>query len=155
MDWARSSCRPFERGCIFRISQVGVRNSSARGETLALMPTDASAVLFVDFSELRQAPFFAQLYAWVPKLKRMRIMYNSSKIPDSITSGILIAWPSPWRSADKTLLCSRFSMDGSTGRKSPHTHRKNGSAVKTGGHEIFSVSVSGTAKKISFAFFEK
>ena len=51
----------------FGYRKWGVRNSSARGETLALMPTDASAVLFVDFSELRQAPFFAQLYAWVPK----------------------------------------------------------------------------------------
>jgi len=40
---------------------------SPREEALTLMPTDPSAVLFVDFGELRHAPFVAQLYAWAPK----------------------------------------------------------------------------------------
>src|SRR5437660_11992055 len=40
---------------------------TAREEALALMPSDASAILFVNFSELRRAPFIAQLYAWAPK----------------------------------------------------------------------------------------
>src|SRR5260370_2606719 len=44
-----------------------VQNGSAREEALALMPTDASAILFADFDGLRQAPFVAKLYAWAPK----------------------------------------------------------------------------------------
>ncbi len=44
-----------------------VRNRPARGEVLSLMPPEASSVLFADLSELRQAPFIAQLYAWAPK----------------------------------------------------------------------------------------
>src|SRR5204863_9826699 len=51
----------------FVLRKWSVGNGSAREESLALMPTDASSVLFVDFSELRQAPFVAQLYAWAPK----------------------------------------------------------------------------------------
>src|SRR5260370_9977836 len=44
-----------------------VQNGSGREEVLALMATDASAILFADFDGLRQAPFFAKLYAWAPK----------------------------------------------------------------------------------------
>ena len=44
-----------------------VRSGTARDEALSLMPADAGAILFVNFSELRRAPFIAQLYAWAPK----------------------------------------------------------------------------------------
>lgn len=40
---------------------------SMREELLAMMPADANAVIFIDFHELRSAPFFAQLYASAPK----------------------------------------------------------------------------------------
>jgi len=43
------------------------RTSPTRGALLAMMPSDASAVFFVDFAELRAAPFIAQLLAWAPK----------------------------------------------------------------------------------------
>jgi hypothetical protein len=43
------------------------QNRASRNDLLALMPAEASGVFFVDFAELRQAPFFAQLYAWAPK----------------------------------------------------------------------------------------
>src|SRR5258706_16264992 len=51
----------------FGYRKWGVQNRSAREEALALMPTDASAILFADFGELRQAPFVAKLYARAPK----------------------------------------------------------------------------------------
>jgi hypothetical protein len=44
-----------------------VQKNSARDEVLAVMPADASAILFADFGELRQAPLVAQLYMWAPR----------------------------------------------------------------------------------------
>src|SRR6267143_2070034 len=52
---------------VFGYLQWSVRNGSAREEALALMPTDAIAILFADFGELRQARFIAKLYAWATK----------------------------------------------------------------------------------------
>src|SRR5260370_14822510 len=51
----------------FAYRKWGAPNSAARDDMLALMPSDASAVLFSDFDALRQAPFFAKFYAWAPK----------------------------------------------------------------------------------------
>jgi hypothetical protein len=43
------------------------QNENLHDNVLAHMPADASAVIFLDFAELRQAPFFAELISWVPK----------------------------------------------------------------------------------------
>src|SRR6266481_3098496 len=40
---------------------------SARQQLLQLVPTDATAVIFVDVDELRASPFLAKLYAWAPQ----------------------------------------------------------------------------------------
>jgi hypothetical protein len=40
----------------------------ARQHLLQLLPTDATAVIFVDLDELRASPFLAKLYAWAPQL---------------------------------------------------------------------------------------
>jgi len=42
-------------------------NSSSRGELLAMMPPDASAVVFVDLKGLRTASFFAKLPTWASR----------------------------------------------------------------------------------------
>jgi len=51
----------------FGYQKWGLQNGSAREEALALVPTDAIAILFADFDELRQVPFIAKLYEWAPK----------------------------------------------------------------------------------------
>ena len=38
-----------------------------RAAILSAMPTAASAVVYVDFSELRKSPFSAELYSWAPQ----------------------------------------------------------------------------------------
>jgi hypothetical protein len=43
------------------------RASPNRAQLLALMPGNARAILYADLSELRQAPFVAQLLSWAPK----------------------------------------------------------------------------------------
>ncbi len=45
----------------------GGRNAVLRDDALALIPSDASAIVFVDLGELREAPFFSALYAWTPR----------------------------------------------------------------------------------------
>jgi hypothetical protein len=129
-----------------------VQNGSTRAGTLAAMPTDASAVLFVDLSELRQAPFFAQLYAWAPKPKvdeeYVQFVKDSGFDYERDLDRVAIAVQK--RGQDSALFAI---LDGQFDRQRIAAYaRKNGSAVKTGAREVFSVPVSGTPKKISFTF---
>jgi hypothetical protein len=43
------------------------RTAPNRAQLLALMPGDASAILYADVSDLRQSPFVEQLLSWAPK----------------------------------------------------------------------------------------
>src|SRR5271167_3770368 len=38
-----------------------------RTQMLALMPEDATAVVFLDLAQFRSSPFLAQLFAWTPR----------------------------------------------------------------------------------------
>jgi hypothetical protein len=40
---------------------------AGRAEMLALLPQDATAVVFLDLAQFRASPFLAQLYAWAPR----------------------------------------------------------------------------------------
>jgi hypothetical protein len=136
----------------FGYRKWGVHPGSAREEVLALLPTDASAVLFVDFGELRQTPFLAQLYAWAPKpqadadyaqfLKETGFDYERDL--DRLSIAV------EKRGQDFALFAI---VDGKFDRQKISSYAlKDGSAVKTGGREIFSVPVAGTVRKVSFAF---
>ena len=129
-----------------------VQNGAAREAALALLPTDASAVLLADFDELRQAPFIRKLYAWAPKpqadAEYAQFVKETGFDYERDLQRITIAVRK--RGQDSTL----FSiLDGKFDRQKISAYAlKGGSAAKTGGREIFSVPVSGTARKISFAF---
>jgi len=138
----------------FEYRKWGKQNISLRDESLALMPTDASAVLFVDFSELRRAPFIAQLYAWAPKpqadadyaqfLNETGFDYER----DLDRAAIAVDKRGP-DSAWFAILDGRFDR-----QKLSDYALKDGSSVKESGQAIFSVPVAGTAKGISFAFLK-
>ena len=130
----------------------GVQSGATREETLALMPTDASAILFADFDGLRQAPFVAKLYAWAPKPQSdadyaqfvKETGFDYERDLQSITIAV------EKRGQDSALFAV---LDGNFDRPKISAYAlKDGSAVKTGEREIFSVPVSGTSKKISFVF---
>ncbi len=136
----------------FGYRKWGVPNGAARADALALMPTDASAVLFADFDELRQAPFFAKFYAWAPKpeadpdyaqfVKETEFDYERS------LDRVAIAMEK--RAQDSALLAI---LDGKFDRQKISAYAlKAGSSAKTGGREIFSVALSEGSKKISFTF---
>ncbi len=133
----------------FGYRKWGVPNGAARADALALMPTDASAVLFADFDELRQAPFFAKFYAWAPKpeadpdyaqfVKETGFDYERS------LDRVAIAMEK--RAQDSALLAI---LDGKFDRQKISAYAlKAGSSAKTGGREIFSVTLSEGSKKIS------
>ena len=136
----------------FGYRKRGLADGAAREEALALMPTDASAVVFADFDELRQAPFIAKLYAWAPKppvdadyaqfVKETG--FNYERDLQRITMAVVKGGPgSPWFSI----------LDGKFDRQKISAYAlKTGSSVRTDGREIFSVPVSGTARKISLTF---
>jgi hypothetical protein len=44
-------------------------DGQTRAHLLQLVPSDATAVIFVDLDELRASPFLAKLYTWAPQLK--------------------------------------------------------------------------------------
>ena len=129
-----------------------VQNGTAREEALALMPPDAIAILFVDFDELRQAPFVARLYAWAPKPQAdadyAQFLKETGFDFERDLERITIAVEK--RGQDSTLFAI---LDGKFDRQKISAYAlKDGSAAKTGGREIFSVPVNGTAKKISLTF---
>jgi hypothetical protein len=130
----------------------GVRRGSAREEMLALMPIDASAILFAEFAELRQAPFVAQLYAWAPKPQAdpdyAQFVKETGFDYERDLDRVAIAVEK--RGQDAVLFAI---ADGKFDRQKISAFAlKDGALAKTGGREIFIVPVSGTAKKISFAF---
>src|SRR2546422_2559328 len=129
-----------------------VQNGTAREEALALMPRDAIAILFADFDELRQAPFVARLYAWASKPQAdadyAQFLKETGFDFERDLERITIAVEK--RGQDPTLFAI---LDGKFDRQKISAYAlKDGSAAKTGGREIFSVPVNGTAKKISLTF---
>src|SRR5258708_31415328 len=136
----------------FGVRKWGVQRVSPRQEALALMPMDASAVLFADFGGLRQAPFVAQLYAWAPKPQAdadyAQFVKETGFDYERDLHRMAIAVEK--RGQDSTLFAV---LDGKFDRQKISAYAlKDGTAAKTGGREIFSVPASGTAKKIIFTF---
>ena len=127
-------------------------NSHARTDLLAMIPPDASVVLFVDFAELRNAPFITQLYAWAPKPQAetdyaqfvRETGFDYERDLDSIAIALAKREQS---SIFFAVADGRFNRE-----KIAALASKTGSATTAGGHEIFSVPVSESAKKISFTF---
>jgi hypothetical protein len=136
----------------FGYRRWGVHTGPAREEALAMLPTDASAVLFVDLGELRQAPFVAQLYAWAPKPQAdadyAQFLKETGFDYERDLDRVAIAVEK--RGQDLALFAI---VDGKFDRQKISAYAlKDSLAVKTVGREIFSVPVTGTAKRISFAF---
>jgi len=125
---------------------------SPREEALTLMPTDPSAVLFVDFGELRHAPFVAQLYAWAPKpqadVDYAQFVKETGFDYERDIDRVAIAVEK--RGQDSAVFAV---VDGKFDRQKISAFaKKDGTTVTTGGREIFSVPAGGTANRISFVF---
>ncbi len=128
------------------------QSSSARGNALAMMPADASAVLFADFAGLRTAPFMAQLFAWAPKPQAdpdyAQFLKETGFDYERDLDRIAIAFVK--HAQDSTLFAV---ADGKFDRQKISDYAlKTGSVAKSGAREIFSVPVADSKKKIAFTF---
>jgi hypothetical protein len=128
------------------------KSSHARTDVLERMPADASAVVFLDFAELRTAAFIAQLYAWAPKPQAdpdyQQFLKETGFDYERDLDCIAIAFER--REQDSTFFAI---ADGKFERqKISALALKAGSVARNGAHEVFSIPVSGSSKKISFTF---
>jgi hypothetical protein len=130
----------------------GANSTSGRNDLLDRMPADASAVVFADLTELRSAPFVAQLFAWAPQPE-----------PDEDYAQFLNETGFHYeRDLDRLAIAFQRAGQDSTffavadGRfdrqKILALARKSGIVEKRGGHEILAIPESSEAKKIYLTF---
>lgn len=128
------------------------QTSSSRSDVLAMMPVDASAVLFADLAELRGAPFTATLYAWAPKPQAdpeyAQFVKDTGFDYERDLHRIAIAYVK--HDQDSMVFAV---ADGSFDQQKISAYAgKTGTAAKSGGREIFTVPLAGSAKKLAFTF---
>jgi hypothetical protein len=130
--------------------------SSARQNMLALMPTEATAVLYANFAELRQSPFAGELYAWVPRPQQVdadyaRFLRDTGFDYERDLNQVAIA--ALQRGQDTILFAV---ADGRFDQKRIIAYAsQSGTLENRNGRQIFSVAVSGAPNKISFTFLRK
>jgi hypothetical protein len=130
--------------------------SSARQTMLALIPANASAVLYANFAELRQSPFAAEVYAWVPRPQQVDADYaeflrDTGFDYERDLNQVAIA---TFRRGQETIL---FAVaDGRFDQKRIIAYAsRSGTRENQNGKQIFSVAVGGAPNKISFTFLRK
>jgi hypothetical protein len=131
------------------------RNDRGRGELLARMPPEASAVFFVDLAELRRAPFLAELYSWAgkPQADGEYAQFLNDTGFDYERDLDRMAIAVQRRGEDSTFF---VLADGKFDREKISAYAaKSGVVRKSSGREIFSVPAGGSQKKLSFTFLSR
>jgi hypothetical protein len=128
------------------------RNGFARRDVLAFMPAEASAVLFADFDQLRQASFIAYLYRWAPKPQAdpdyAQFVKDTGFDYERDLDRLAVAFVK--HAQTSTLLAI---ANGKFDRQKISAYAaKSGTISRTGGREMFSVPLTGSPEKISFTF---
>ena len=130
----------------------GAKGSSGRNDLLDRMPADASAVVFADLTELRSAPFVAQLFAWAPQPEPdedyAQFLSETGFHYERDLDRLAIAFQKVGQdSAFFAVADGRFDR-----QKISALAVKSGTVEKRAGHEIFSVPETGDARKIYLTF---
>jgi hypothetical protein len=129
-----------------------IDQNRVRAEILALMPGDASAVVFVDLAELRKSPFFLQLYKWAPRpeadAEYAEFLRNTGFDYERDLNRLALAVEK--RGQQSALFAI---ADGKFERQKIAAYAtKAGTLEKHEGRDIFSVLLSGSTRRISFTF---
>jgi len=132
------------------------RWSSARGgdrdALLAQMPGDASAVIYIDFKESRNAPFFSALYKWAPKpqadAEYAQFLNATGFDYERDLDRIAIATQKHSRESDLFAVAEgRFDR-----RKIAAYAARFGTIAKQNSYDIYSVPMSDASRRITFVF---
>lgn len=129
--------------------------SDSRESALALLPSDANAVLFADAAMLRSSPFLAALYAWAPHPAAdadyaafvRATGFDYERDLDRVAVAIERRGPA---SAFFAVADGRFDR----GKISAYA-AQNGTRSTESGHEIFHVQPHDGSPAISFTFLGK
>jgi hypothetical protein len=132
----------------------GTTINAPREELLSQLPPDATAVIFLDFEELRRAPFMARIFEWAPKPESdadySQFLKDTGFDYERDLRRVAIAMRK--KGQDSVIFAI---ADGKFDRVKISAYAsKFGSIAKNGGLEIYSVPATGTAKQISFAFLK-
>lgn len=128
----------------------GGRPSTTRSELLAMMPAQASAIVFVDLQELRTAPFITQLYVWAAKPQADPDYAQFCKDTGFDYERDLARVAMAFEKKDHALFAV---AEGNFDRQKISSFaRKTGTVATSGAHEIFSVPIAGGPRIFSFTF---
>jgi hypothetical protein len=129
--------------------------TTLRDGVLSAMPSDASAVVFADFTELRRSPFAAEFYNWIPKNQAdaeyaqflRDTGFDYERDLDRVAGSFLKG------EKDSKLFAvaeGRFDRN-----KLEAYAAHSGTRESRSGREIFSVALADPGHKISFVFLAK
>lgn len=132
--------------------QRGLDDSATRAALLALMPPDASYVLFADVAEIRNSPFAMQLYKWVPPAQidpeYSRFLRDTGFDYERDLDRVAIAVLK--RGSAATVFAV---ADGRFDRKKIEAYVAHAGAPLNGGtNQIFSLPINDSSRNISLAF---
>src|SRR4029077_16375108 len=142
-------------GCLALLDAYWRRHDAGartRDSVLLAMPPDASAVLFADLTELRRAPFATEFYNWIPKNQAdveyaqflRETGFDYERDLDRAAIAVIKG-----EKESKLFAVAEGRFD----RKKIEAYAsQSGTRENRGGREIFSVPLSDSARKISFAF---
>jgi hypothetical protein len=125
----------------------------ARESALALIPADTDSVVFADVTQLSAAPFFSALRDWVPQPQQVDAEYakflrdtgfDYTRDLDRVAVATI----------KRGQMTEFFAVgDGRFDRKKINAYVSEfGTHDKKDGREIFTAPLSGSSRKISFAF---
>jgi hypothetical protein len=123
-----------------------------RNDILANMPSEASAVLFIDLEGLRQSPFLAELYKWAPQTTAdadyAQFLQATGFNYESDLKRVCIAL---LKHGEETIV---FAVaEGRFDRKKISAYAlQTGTRENRAGREIFSLPRSGSARRFTFTF---
>ncbi|MGB2624270.1 MAG: hypothetical protein WBC25_09225 [Candidatus Acidiferrum sp.] len=139
----------------FGYERWGGSGYDPRNDLLAEMPADASTVFYIDLDALRQSPFLAELYKWAPQTavdadyKQFveATGFNYERDLNRISIALL-------KQGQDSIL---FAVaEGRFDRKKISAYAlQTGTRESRKGKEIFSVPLSGSARRITFTFLRK
>src|SRR5712664_4254621 len=145
-------------GCLALLDAYWRWHDSGAGThdgVLSAMPPDASAVLFADLTELRRAPFAAEFYNWIPK-NQMDAEYaqflheTGFDYERDLDRAAIAVIKNEKESKLFAVAEGRFDR-----AKIEAYVSQSGTRENRGAREIFSVPLSGSARRISFVFLSK
>jgi hypothetical protein len=124
----------------------------ARQHLLQLLPSDATAVIFVDLDELRASPFLAKLYAWAPQLNAdseyTQFTRDTGFSYERDLQRLVIATSHHGSTTDLFAIA-----DGKFDRKKIEAFlNRNGQSSHQGNWNVFRLSAAANEKPLFFAF---